>query len=141
MEHFWTLYWITRLDSLGTLFVFLATVFAFGAFGCAVVYGCEAGSIYSKPNQSTLKTSKRWGVIFVLVALLFSTAKALLPSKEDAYFIAAGVGITEAVKSETAQRLASKSVGVIEQWLDKQRDAIGSEKERNNERRNFYSAK
>jgi len=120
MDSFWTLYWITRLDSLGTLFVFLATVFAFGAFGCAVVYGCEAGSIYSKPNQSTLKTSKRWGVIFILLALLFSTAKALLPSKEDAYFIAAGVGITEAVKSETAQRLASKSVSVIENWLDKQ---------------------
>lgn len=120
MDNFWILYWITRLDSLGALFVFLATVFAFGAFGCAVVYGCEAGSIYSKPNQCTLKTSKRWGVIFVLLALVFSTAKALLPSKEDAYFIAAGVGITEAVKSETAQRLASKSVSVIENWLDKQ---------------------
>lgn len=120
MEHFWTLYWITRLDSLGILFVFLAVVFALFTAVCAVIYGCEAGSVYSKPNQSTLKTSKRWGVIFVLVALLFSIAKALLPSKEDAYFIAAGVGITEAVKSETAQRLASKSVGIIENWLDKQ---------------------
>lgn len=120
MDSFWTLYWITRLDSIGTLFVFLIVVFALFTAVCAVVYGCEAGSVYSKPNQSILKTSKRWGVVFVLLALLFSTAKALMPSKEDAYFIAAGVGITEAVKSETAQRLASKSVGVIEQWLDKQ---------------------
>lgn len=135
MEHFWTLYWITRLDSIGTVFVFLAVVFALFTTVCAVVYACEAGSVYSEPNQSTLKTSKRWGVIFVLLALLFSTAKALIPSKEDAYFIAAGVGITEAVKSATAQRLASKSVGIIEQWLDKQAKTDDNEQVKQEEKK------
>lgn len=120
MEHFWTLYWITRLDSLGTLFLILASVSTFATAICVMSYiDCGEG-FYKKADEQARKTCKRYGMFFAFLMLAFSTAKALMPSKEDAYFIAAGVGITEAVKSETAQRLASKSVGVIEQWLDKQ---------------------
>lgn len=33
-------------------------------------------------------------------------------------FIAGGVAVIEAAKSDTAQRLASKSIVAIESWLD-----------------------
>lgn len=42
----------------------------------------------------------------------------LIPSQKDAMFIAGGVAVIEAAKSDTAQRLASKSIVAIESWLD-----------------------
>lgn len=134
MEHFWTLYWITRLDSLGLLFTILAALSAISVFICVGSYYDNTGG-YTEPNTQAMKAWKRYGILFAFLALTFSTAKALMPSKEDAYFIAAGVGITEAVKSETAQRLASKSVGVIEQWLDKQAKTDDNEQAKQEEKK------
>ena len=135
MEHFWTLYWITRLDSLGTLFLILAVVSTLGV-GVRVMNYIDCGEgPYRKADETGMKTWKRYGMFFAFLMLTFSTAKALMPSKEDAYFIAAGVGITEAVKSETAQRIASKSVGIIEQWLDKQSKTIDNEQAKQEEKK------
>lgn len=135
MEHFWTLYWITRLDSVGDLFVLLAILSLIGASVSAINYYDNTSGYYTEPNTQAAKAWKRYGVFFTFLVLIFSTAKALMPSKEDAYFIAAGVGITEAVKSETAQRLASKSVGVIEQWLDKQSKTDDNERAKQEEKK------
>lgn len=135
MEHFWTLYWITRLDSLGTLFLILASVSTFATAICVMSYINSGEGFYKKADEQARKTCKRYGMFFAFLVLTFSTAKALMPSKEDAYFIAAGVGITEAVKSETAQRLASKSVGVIEQWLDKQSKTDDNEQVKQEEKK------
>lgn len=135
MEHFWTLYWITRLDSLGTLFVILASVSTFGAAFCVMSYIDSGKDFYKEADEQARKTCKRYGILFAFLVLTFSTAKALMPSKEDAYFIAAGVGITEAVKSETAQRLASKSVGIIENWLDKQAKTDDNEQVKQEEKK------
>lgn len=135
MEHFWTLYWITRLDSLGTLFLILAVVSTLGIGVCVMNYIDCGEWFYRKADEQKRKAWKRYGMFFAFLMLTFSTAKALMPSKEDAYFIAAGVGITEAVKSETAQRLASKSVGVIERWLDKQAKTDDNEQAKQEEKK------
>jgi hypothetical protein len=42
----------------------------------------------------------------------------LMPSQKDAMFILAGTGVIEAAKTDTAQRIAGKSVDVVEKYLD-----------------------
>lgn len=43
---------------------------------------------------------------------------AIVPTKKDAMFILAGSAVIDVARSETAGRLASKSVQLIEQTLD-----------------------
>lgn len=42
----------------------------------------------------------------------------LVPDQKQATFILAGTGVIEAAKSDTAKRIAGKSVDVVEKYLD-----------------------
>lgn len=117
MESFWILYWITRLDSVVSTLTLFAVLLGISALISAFVM---AVNLDSHGDEQTAKTSKKWLIIFSVLFTMTTCTKMLVPSKEDAMLIVAGVGITEAVKSETAQRLASKSVAVVEKWLDEQ---------------------
>jgi len=123
MDNIWILYWITRFDDIkGMLFGFqfiLAVcilIFAFLKVVCLFSNENEKDDSYHSVNNAS-KT-----VLWIVVPLFVSSTvvKALIPSKDDAMLIAAGVAVTEVVQSEAAGRIASKSVGVIETWLDKQ---------------------
>lgn len=107
MDNVWILYWITRLDSLNTLLV-LTTVFSLltAVFFIIVEESIEKGAINS-----------------FIVGIVSAVLLVFIPTKQDAMLIAAGVAVTEVVKSEAAGRIASKSVGVIEAWIDKQVEA------------------
>lgn len=102
------LYLFTRLGPLHA-------VFDVGLFGGAIsVYASGAWYfIHDKPAiaRSFIKVS-------VALLVLSIVGKVLIPTQKDAALILAGYGVIEIAKSETAGRLASKSVQLIEQTLD-----------------------
>ena len=114
MDSIWLLYWITRLDAIGSVFEATAAVCCMGlivnlALGTPLM---QEGSI-SKKLYKTIFCSL--GALLVISVM----GKTLTPSKEDALMIAGGVVLTEIVQSEAAGRIASKSVLVVENWLDR----------------------
>ncbi|MNY60861.1 hypothetical protein D3C86_1974710 [compost metagenome] len=64
-----------------------------------------------------------WGfgiltLILSSLTIFFGLSFLLMPTKQEAAVIVAGGAVVEAAKSETAQRLASKSVTILENSLD-----------------------
>lgn len=116
MSDIFLLYIFTRADAAQNLLVLITFVSAMltalwwmTACGVFSSYG-----LLEEKKQRFGKVSKRFAVAS-LVAASLATA---LPSQKDLMFILAGVGVLEVAKSETAQRIAGKSVQVIEQYLD-----------------------
>lgn len=102
MDNVWLLYWITRLDAITAL---LKGIFVISA----------AFPITFLVTEKEFTKAAKVSTAVAFVSVLFVT---LIPSKEDALMIAGGVVLTEIVQSEAAGRLASKSVLVVESWLD-----------------------
>lgn len=108
MEHWFTLYIITRLDAIVNISIIMTILLVFAAFAAAGIAHVENG--FARAKQPIKK---------MLIAAACSLAVSVLtPSQKDVMFIAGGVGVIEAAKSETAQRVASKSVEAVERWLD-----------------------
>lgn len=105
-EIFW-LYLLTRLDGIQCLLTLFLTIggCAYGAF--IFVWVCEGTPAKYK------HIAPLWKVLAVAAVLLGFT-----PSRNDAMFILAGTGVIEAAKTDTAQRIAGKSVDVVEKYLD-----------------------
>ena len=108
MEHWFTLYLITRLDTIGCVALLLAVLFAIVA-----VFVLAVG--YEFNNFDRAKTNARKLLIAATCSLFVAV---FTPSQKDALFIAGGSAVIEAAKSETAQRVASKSVEAVERWID-----------------------
>lgn len=114
MDNVWLLYWITRLDAIGSVFGGIALV----SF-TALIINLVVGTMMMLGGDLSKKIYK---YIFISAGILLGigiVGKTLTPSKEDALMIAGGVVLTEIVQSEAAGRIASKSVLVVENWLDK----------------------
>ena len=108
MEHWFTLYLITRFDAIGCVAIILTVLFAFvAALVLAIGY-----------DLNKFDSAKPLGRKLLAAAACSLFVAVLTPSQKDAMFIAGGVGVLEAAKSETAQRVANKSVEAIERWLD-----------------------
>ena len=108
MEHWFTLYLITRLDAIGAVALVLSLVLAIVAL-VTFSFGFSEGKLdKAQPRVRKL-------LIAASCSLIVSV---LVPSQKDALFIAGGIGVLEAAKSETAQRVANKSVEAVERWLD-----------------------
>ena len=108
MEHWFTLYLITRLDAIGAATLVLSLVLAIVAL-VTFSWGVSEGKLdKAQPRVRKL----------LIVASCLLIVSVLVPSQKDAMFIAGGVGVLEAAKSETAQRVANKSVEAVERWLD-----------------------
>ena len=107
MEHWFTLYLITRLDAIGATTLILSLVLAIVAL-VTFSWGVSEGKLdKAQPRVRKL----------LIVAICSFIISVLVPSQKDAMFIAGGVGVLEASKSETAQRVANKSVEAVERWL------------------------
>lgn len=105
MEHLFTLYIITRLDTFGNVAAFLTFCFAGAAF-VAFIMGLD-GSDKAKQTMKKL----------IIASACSLTVFVLTPTQKDAMFVAGGIGVIEAAKSETVQRVASQSVEAVERWL------------------------
>lgn len=110
------LYLFTRLDNIKEFSV-AGTVITAAIFAVAF-----AGTLFNDPEREYEKADhdkckriadkvKWWLMTFVMVLIL-------VPSQKAAMFIVAGTGVVEAAKTDTAQRIAGKSVSVVEKYLD-----------------------
>lgn len=107
MNDTFLLYVLTRLDGIG----FVLTVFSMVGVVCLLAYMMYA---CVEENKSV---SDAAGPYWKPIALCTIMA-LLVPSKDDAIFILAGTGVIEAAKTDSAKRIAGKSVEVIEKYLD-----------------------
>lgn len=97
------LYLFTRLDILATGLLLIASC-------SAVVF-----PILVMAKNDGLKVSltlPKWVLAISIIGAV------LVPTQKDALFIVAGTGVLEAAKTDTAKRIASKSVEAFEKALD-----------------------
>lgn len=125
MTDFWTLYWLTRLDNINSLlglfpiylsfFLVFIIIMRFPVLDC-----CDSVNKEKYTKQFNLGTT-----LVLIFLVLFSILHALVPTTKEAAFIWGGSAVLEAAKSDSAKRIASKSVAVVEKYLD---DLIKEEK-------------
>ena len=72
--------------------------------------------------------------MFVL-ACFINLFNAVVPSKKSSIFLVAYVGVAEVVKSQAVQSVSSKALGVVEAWLDEQKEFLDSSKEESKKER------
>lgn len=121
MDSIWLLYWITRFDDIKDMlggFQFVTGLFSLLSLGAFIIMYCNEKEI-GDSVKTPLKYTKGCFVFCLISVVMLSITKNLIPSKEDALMIAGGVVLTEIVQSEAAGRIASKSVLVVENWLDR----------------------
>lgn len=105
------LYLILQLDSFSN-FLFLCTVVSvIAAFFIGMILR-EAST--KEEMEKPIKALKWCGVVWVLSVFV----ACLLPSTKSATVLAGAYAIKEVSKNETAQRLAGRSVKLIEDWLE-----------------------
>lgn len=121
MESWFLLYLILKLDSVIVLFGFCA--FAFGAVALLyLLHGISASLYEYEYNKEKLEEARR--IYFrhsrknIGIAVVIVFLAVLIPSTKDIIMITGGVGVLEAAKTEQAKNIASKSVLVIEKFLD-----------------------
>ena len=112
MELFW-LYIFMKLDIIQGVFSLLGTLL--------LLLG---GFLWIVGVAEDLHRMCRIGKPIIIVGIIFGTLGVLTPNRADAVAIIAGYGVLEAVKTETAQRLASTSVRIIEKWLNRHLDKL-----------------
>lgn len=138
MQFAWLFYMISVLDNVRqTIGQIIPLTAIFGFLGAACV-GLSYVLRNSSDNEnkedkelpaglrSFVKLSKLTFILSVVFGLVLMLVQALLPTQKDAMYIVAGIGLVEAVQSDTAKTVASKSVQVIEGWLDEQLAKTGS---------------
>lgn len=115
MDSMWMLYWITRAITLKDV--------SGGLWAASICIGLISILVYvasfSERNSDGFR--KLIGKVFAVNACFFIFAGVsyiMCPTKEEAAVIVAGGAVVEAAKSETAQRLAGKSVMILENSLD-----------------------
>ncbi|MNK09871.1 hypothetical protein D3C87_278550 [compost metagenome] len=117
MDSMWMLYWITRAINLREM---AGGGFWMCLFGLAFLVAIRAMAISDGTEFSKFAV---WGfgiltLILSSLTIFFGLSFLLMPTKQEAAVIVAGGAVVEAAKSETAQRLASKSVTILENSLD-----------------------
>lgn len=101
------LYLFLKLDAIQYTAIFVFICFSVIAF-------CQAMNWYMDGVEWCRKWYPRWVVLTIIAGFIAIS----LPSTKQVGVLLAGWGVLEVVKSETAGRLASKSVQLIEQQLD-----------------------
>lgn len=101
----WTIYWLTRLDSIQDALCTIAVIFGVcGLFGSIVMF-CELG--------------KKWGIILWAIIIPWLVAgAALTPSTKD---MAAIIVIPKMANSETVHEIGGEMVRLAREWLDELR--------------------
>jgi Na+/phosphate symporter len=104
------LYLFTRLGPLHTALFVAIAITGVGIFISALAPMGE--------SQQFKDDCAKWRSRSIVAFLLFGAVKVFIPTQSDAALILAGSAVIDVAKSETAGRLASKSVQLIEQTLD-----------------------
>lgn len=121
MELFW-LYLILKLDAMQSTLVFILVIATLALIFWTIGALCTQDECREKNRIPFIKL--RYWVCYVMGGIILT----LMPTSKDATILAAGYGILEVTKTDTAKRLASKSVDLIEQFLEKHAQKIMEEK-------------
>lgn len=132
MEYFWWLYAATRLDAILSLFTGLMAIGVIAGFVSAAI--CFFRALEGDdPTVSALAKKAFWSAC-VMIAI-GGLGQALVPSKQDALFIAAGVGVIEGARALQGSSVAQKSVQVVEAWLDQELESLKKPPEKQEKKR------
>jgi hypothetical protein len=111
----WELYWLTRMISLNSVAgpVALAGFFSLmGVGGIHYLAGCEgANKVYISRGLKLMAGA-------IATFLIFGAMYVFTPDKNEAAFIVAGGAVVAAAQSDAGQKIAQKSVAVLEGSLD-----------------------
>lgn len=106
------LYWLTRFIYMHDVFGGLFVVSSVGLFFATIIFVISEAS-----DEGHWIMRSLWGIIMFL--WVFSgLVNVFTPTKEEAAFIVAGGAVVAAAQSDSGQRIASKSVAVLEGSLD-----------------------
>lgn len=113
----WQLYWLTRVidihDGAGTIWGILMGAIILGSIISLV------SAIDSKtPGQHIKVWLTRVYLVFGIPWVLAGLAYTFTPDKNEAAFIVAGGAVVAAAQSDAGQKIAQKSVAVLEGSLD-----------------------
>jgi hypothetical protein len=109
------LYWITRLDSINSVFV-LAMIFALCVATCCAIHG----SIRQldddiKATNSAFRRAK----YALAIAAFCAITRAFIPTSKDMMMIYGVGGTIDYIKSnDTAKQLPDKVVSALDKYLD-----------------------
>jgi len=132
MEYALLFYGVSILNNLKDIFgifEFLFTVAVIILFIARLICWTERCDSWEKDKtdeelapgfKATHGAIKKSFTAFLTLLIVVFFLDAILPSKKDAMVIVAGIGVVEAIKSETVKSVGSKSVAVVEKWLDEQ---------------------
>ncbi len=109
MNETFMLYLFTRLDTLNGILAVIGVLTVFATIASIVI----ACFLHSNDEKYPTFFHKLW--FACSVALLFNIA---VPTQKDVALILAGSTIMSIAKTDEAQRITSKSVRVVEQYLD-----------------------
>jgi hypothetical protein len=109
MNETFMLYLFTRLNVFGGA-IFLTGVLLLIATVISIIYACCA---HADQDEYPKYFHKVWAVFAIVVLLNIIT-----PTQKDVALILAGSTIMSIAKTDEAQRITSKSVRVVEQYLD-----------------------
>jgi hypothetical protein len=119
------LYVLTRIDALGVFFEAALGAMAAVAFALTLAILCSEdrdGYIWDKdsiPVRGARRDKwRKWRRCALVLLPLFCVMRVALPSRNDIIFIVGGTVLIEAAKSPRAQALGSRSLDVIEKYLD-----------------------
>lgn len=114
MSDWFLLYLLTRVNDVSSLMVFFAA--GLMAFPCLAALGAFLNADMHDEREAVTASikahkNKLWfGVAILCVA-------ALVPSRNDIVFIVGGSKLMEISRGETASRLGSKTLSIVEKYL------------------------
>lgn len=120
MNHaMWELYWLTRFINIhggsGTIWGILLGALIIGTFLSIVsCVDCDADDRGPHVKTWLKRTYLTFGIPWIIAGLLYT----FTPTREEAAFIVAGGAVVAAAQSDAGQRIANKSVAVLEGSLD-----------------------
>jgi hypothetical protein len=122
-DNMFILYLFTRLDQV-LFFADLISIFGTIIFGVSIIgyFSCTPDPRYSEDSRDHDEILQKNWLIIIKKCRWLAVVYVLLiivPSKEDVKFIIAGTGLIEIAKTDTAKEIASKSVSIVEKYLDK----------------------
>lgn len=121
MDNIWWLYLLTLLVKLPAFFGVLTLISIITLIGLiiwgAVLRDCGKNQPEWQEGKKIHSFVFKGGFLIPVVLGFISVA---IPSKNDLMFIFGGNALIEIAQSETAGRIASKSVQAVEKWLDEQ---------------------
>ena len=115
----WELYWLTRVITINGIFGPLTFLFPLLMLGCgAICLMAYSDARGEEKEKAWMGKAKGFGIAALCTFFLFGAVYVFTPDKDQAAFIVAGGAVVAAAQSDAGQKIAQKSVAVLEGSLD-----------------------